>query len=130
MRVCPPPPPPLPAQFSTLAQHTHIDGLEEMIKAFFKIVEDFRRKPYDLMDYTKNQFDRDYLEFNVNIHDLETTLQGFINSSFENITSTEHALNLLRQFQTILQVGPAPSLLPGRSRGCSSSSGVCALLLR
>ena len=29
--------------------------------------------------------------------------QGFINSSFENITSTEHALNLLRQFQSILQ---------------------------
>eukprot|EP00854_Cymbomonas_tetramitiformis_P001067 gene1068-1616_t len=90
-------------QFSTLAQHTHIDGLEEMIKAFFHIVDDFRRKPYDLMDYTKNAFDRDYLEFNVNIHDLETTLQGFINSSFENITSTEHALNLLRQFQAILQ---------------------------
>jgi len=90
-------------QFSTLAKHTHIDGLETMIKAFFAIVDDFRRKPYDLMDYTKNQFDRDYLEFNVNIHDLETTLQGFINSSFENITSTEHALNLLRQFQAILQ---------------------------
>jgi dynein heavy chain len=90
-------------QFNLLAQHTHIDGLENMIKAFFRIVDDFRRKPYDLMDYTKNQFDRDYLEFNVNIHDLETTLQGFINSSFENITSTEHALNLLRQFQAILQ---------------------------
>ncbi len=30
-------------------------------------------------------------------------VQGFINSSFENITSTEHALNLLRQFQAILQ---------------------------
>ena len=29
--------------------------------------------------------------------------QGFINSSFENITSTDHALNLLRQFQAILQ---------------------------
>lgn len=30
-------------------------------------------------------------------------LQGFINKSFENIASTEHALNLLRQFQSILQ---------------------------
>jgi dynein heavy chain len=49
------------------------------------------------------QFDRDYLEFNVNISDLESGLQGFINASFENITSTEHALNLLRQFQSILQ---------------------------
>jgi dynein heavy chain len=90
-------------QFSTLAEHTHIDGLEEMIQNFFKITDDFKRKPYDLLDYTKNQFDRDFLEFNVNIHDLEMALQGFINSSFENITSTEHALNLLRQFQSILQ---------------------------
>lgn len=36
-----------------------------------------------VLDYTKNQFDRDFLEFNVNIHDLEMALQGFINSSFE-----------------------------------------------
>eukprot|EP00899_Mesostigma_viride_P009796 jgi/Mesvir1/18818/Mv04309-RA.2 len=89
-------------QFSVLSQHTHIEGLDEMIKNFFSIVDDFKRKPYDLMDYTKNQFDRDFLEFNVNIHELETALQGFINASFENITSTEHALHLLRQFQAIL----------------------------
>eukprot|EP00854_Cymbomonas_tetramitiformis_P002070 gene2070-2767_t len=90
-------------QFSILSQHTHIDGLEEITSSFFKIVDDFRRKPYDLMDYTRNAFDRDYLEFNVNIHDLETTLQAFINNSFENISSTDQALNLLRQFQGILQ---------------------------
>eukprot|EP00961_Rhodomonas_salina_P021223 285805-Rhodomonas_salina.1 len=29
--------------------------------------------------------------------------QGFINASFENITSTEHALSLLKQFEAILQ---------------------------
>lgn len=35
--------------------------------------------------------------------DIECLLvQGFINSSFENITSTDHALNLLHQFQSIL----------------------------
>lgn len=30
-------------------------------------------------------------------------LQAFVNRSFENITSTEHALNLLAQFQAIMQ---------------------------
>lgn len=89
--------------FSQLAQHTHIQGLEQMIKNFYNIVDDVKRKPYDLMDFSKNQFDRDFLEFNVNIHDLEVALQGFINSSFENITSTEHALVLIKQFQSILQ---------------------------
>jgi hypothetical protein len=57
----------------------------------------------DLLDYSRNTFDRDFLEFNVNVAELETALQGFINASFENITSTEHALNLLKQFEAILQ---------------------------
>ena len=89
-------------QFSTLAKH-NIEGMDSLIKNFFAIVEEFKRKPYDLLDYTKNQFDRDYLEFNVSIHELETALQGFINASFENIMSTEHALGMLKQFQAILQ---------------------------
>ena len=62
--------------------------MHELIGTFFSIVDEFRKKPYDLLDYTKNQFDRDYLEFNVSIHELETALQGFINSSFENIELT------------------------------------------
>ena len=89
-------------QFTTLAEHK-IEGMEQLITTFFGIVEDFKKKPYDLLDYTKNQFDRDYLEFNVSIHELETALQGFINASFENIMSTEHALGLLKQFQAVLQ---------------------------
>ena len=30
---------------------------------------------YDLLDYTKNAFDRDFLEYNVNISELETAIQ-------------------------------------------------------
>ena len=86
-------------QFSTLEQHTHIEGLEQMIKNLNNIIDDVKRKPYDLLDFFRNQFDRDFLEFNVNIHDLEIQLQGFVDSSFEHITSTEHAISLLAQFQ-------------------------------
>ena len=100
-------------QFSTLAKH-NIEGMDSLIKNFFAIVEDFKRKPYDLLDYTKNQFDRDYLEFNVSIHELETALQGFINASFENIMSTEHALGMLKQFQTILQRDSLQADLDGK----------------
>ena len=89
-------------QFSSLAQYTHLDGLDQMIKNFYNIVDDIKRKPYDLLDFYRTQFDRDFLEFNVNIHDLELALQGFINASFKQISSTEHSLNLLRQFQVIL----------------------------
>lgn len=73
-----------------------------MLKVFWSIVDDVKRKPYDLLDFCRTQFDRDYLEFNVNIHDLEISLQAFINSSFDNIPSTQHALSLLAQFKAIL----------------------------
>lgn len=73
-----------------------------MLKACWNVVDDVKRKPYDLLDFSRTQFDRDYLEFNVNIHDLEISLQAFINSSFENISSTQHALSLLAQFKAIL----------------------------
>jgi dynein heavy chain, axonemal len=90
-------------QFSSLEQHTHIDGLIDMIANFHSITGDVRNKGLDLLDFYSTQFDRDYLEFNVNIHDLEMNLQTFINKSFENITNTDHALNLLEQVQSILQ---------------------------
>lgn len=62
-------------QFSTLEQHTHIEGLDQMIKNLNNIIDDVKRKPYDLLDFSRNQFDRDFLEFNVNINDLELHLQ-------------------------------------------------------
>ena len=86
-----------------LAQQTHIDGLEEIIKSFFVIVDDFKRRPYDLLDYQKSSFDRDLLEFNVSVNEMEGALQAFINSSFDNMQSTEHALSLLRQLRAVLQ---------------------------
>jgi dynein heavy chain len=89
-------------QFSTLSKH-NLEGMDGLMANFFNIVADFKRKPYDLLDFVMNQFDRDYLEFNANIHELESSLQGFINASFEHISSTEHALSLLKQFQQILQ---------------------------
>ena len=90
-------------QFSSLEQHTHIEGLAEMITNFNSITSGVRESGLDLLDFKSTKFDRDYLEFNVNIHDLEMNLQSFINKSFENITNTSHALNLLEQIQSILQ---------------------------
>ena len=39
-------------------------------------MEDIRHRPYALLDFEATQFDRDFLEFNVHIHDLELTLQA------------------------------------------------------
>ena len=56
-------------------QNTHLEGLEVSVKRFGEIVEEIRRKPYDLLDGSKNIFDRDFLEFNVHINDLELGVQ-------------------------------------------------------
>lgn len=89
-------------QFSSLGQHK-LEGMEDLIAKFNSIIREFQYRNHDLLDYKNNRFDRDYVEFNVRISDLEGLLQKFINDSFENITSIEHSLNLLRKFQTILQ---------------------------
>ena len=79
-------------QFTVLSKH-NLEGMDGLMSNFFSIVADFKRKPYELLDFSLNQFDRDYLEFNANIHELESSLQGFINQSFETINSTEQVLD-------------------------------------
>ena len=56
-------------------QNTHIPGLEALLRGFGGIVEEVRRKPYDLLDAGQNHFDRDFLEFNVHINELELAVQ-------------------------------------------------------
>lgn len=89
-------------QFNSLSKNK-LEGMDKLIDQFHHIVREFRLKRHDLLDYHNNKFDRDYVEFNVKISDLESALQQFINQSFENITSIEHSLQLLRKFQSILQ---------------------------
>eukprot|EP00941_MAST-03F_sp_MAST-3F-sp1_P001388 g1388.t1 len=89
-------------QFKALASH-NMEGMEKLLAEFFKLTEGFRSKRHDLLDYGNNVFDRDFVAFNVGISDLESSLQLFINESFESITSITHSLNLLKKFQAILQ---------------------------
>ncbi|KAF4646795.1 hypothetical protein FOL47_005651, partial [Perkinsus chesapeaki] len=84
-------------QFQSLSQH-RFDGMEELVNNFRTIMEEFKNKRHDLLDFHNNRFDRDYVEFNVRIADLESALQQFINQSFESITSIESSLNLLKNF--------------------------------
>ncbi|KAG9402276.1 hypothetical protein AC1031_006904 [Aphanomyces cochlioides] len=89
-------------QFQSLADHS-LEGMHGLISTFHTIMVEFQEHKHDLLDYQNNAFDRDYVEFNVRISDLELSFQHFINQSFESITSIEQSLNLLKQFQTILQ---------------------------
>eukprot|EP00439_Symbiodinium_sp_Y106_P063853 s629_g9.t3 len=93
-------------QFNQLKIHLKsMDGIHQLVGSFQTIVDDFKFKSHDLLDFLNNRFDRDYVEFNVRISELESALQDFINQSFQNIASIDTSLKLLSKFQGILQHG-------------------------
>ena len=60
-------------------------------------MEDIRHRPYQLLDFEATQFDRDFLEFNVHIHDLELTLQVCIRAGYTLAKSASRYLALGRR---------------------------------
>jgi len=48
--------------------------------------------------YNEDRFDRDFVEFNVYVSDVDTMLQNYINSYFDAQTNIIDSLRLLRKF--------------------------------
>ncbi|CAM9783398.1 unnamed protein product, partial [Ectocarpus sp. 6 AP-2014] len=88
-------------QFKKL-QEARIEGMEPLLDGFKTAVMVFRVKGHSLLDYHSNRFDRDFVEFNVRVGELEEQLRVFINRSFESLTSIEQSLALLEKYQTVL----------------------------
>ena len=85
-------------QFNSLASH-NLEGMDELILQFHRIIEEFKVKKHDLLDYHNNKFDRDYVEFNVQISELESALQDFINQVvFQNCNKPIHLCFFLVEF--------------------------------
>jgi dynein heavy chain, axonemal len=89
-------------QFESLAEH-NIDGLEPITEKFSLMKKSLMRKGHDLLAYSDNSFDRDFVEFNVAVGSLEHELQTFIDQSFQSIPDVMASLALLRKYQRILQ---------------------------
>ena len=84
-------------QFKTLEKH-NLEGIGHILKQFYDTVSAFKKKNHKLLDYHNNTFDRDFVEFNVDVSQVETELQQYIDKNFEQITSIEDSLKLLRKF--------------------------------
>lgn len=87
-------------KFSALGR-SGIEGLEPIMDRFQSVIGAMKKKPYDILDHRKMDFDGDYEDFNTKIEALEVKLQNFMDSCFERITSTDKALNLLLRFSSI-----------------------------
>ncbi|XP_072165822.1 dynein axonemal heavy chain 8-like [Diadema setosum] len=80
---------------------SRIEGIEPMSAKFQTIFASVKKKPYDILDHRKIDFDSDYEDFKSAIYDLEYMLQGFLDSSFERIPTTAQALTLLKRFEKL-----------------------------
>lgn len=78
------------------------------MKRFGDIVEEVRRKPYDLLDAAKNIFDRDFLEFNVHINDLELAVQARTCPSWKYL-----GLVCILMILSAIRVGPKKACTSG-----------------
>nr|XP_033785734.1 dynein heavy chain 5, axonemal isoform X1 [Geotrypetes seraphini] len=82
-------------------QASKIEGLEVMATRFQTIVATMKNKQYNFLDQRKADFDQDYEDFCKQTSDLHNQLKIFMDTTFENIHSTERALNLLRKFERL-----------------------------
>jgi dynein heavy chain len=89
------------SQFETLKNH-NLEGIEYILKEFERHRSFLQRQNHKLLDYTTNKFDRDFVEFNVDVSTVESKLHEYIDKSFENITNIQESLKLLRKFKAIL----------------------------
>ncbi|KAF8281137.1 dynein, axonemal, heavy polypeptide 5 [Trypanosoma cruzi] len=90
-------------QFMKLKTY-HIEQMEGLIPRFEEYLGHLRGKTTDILDiHDNNKFDVEFKIFEHRIAELETSMQVAINSSFENITSTDNALQLLAKYQHILK---------------------------
>jgi len=56
-----------------------------------------------LLDINNNKFDRDWVEFNVEISHLDQELQNFIDTNFTRFRNIEYSLKLLKKFENTIK---------------------------
>ncbi|KAA0176015.1 hypothetical protein FNF27_02407 [Cafeteria roenbergensis] len=90
------------AEFTEIAQHK-LEGFEAVDERFARVVQEIKRKRHDLLQFTNNAFDRDFVEFNVNINEVENMMQQHVNKAFERPHTIDASLQLLRKFRGIMR---------------------------
>lgn len=65
--------------------------------------QDLKLKPYDVLDCSAGSFDHDFEVFESQIAAVEFSLRDYVERVFEDMQSTDLALDLLGQLEVILQ---------------------------
>ena len=86
-----------------MVEKHNLESIQPIVDQFSKYVNSFRSKiTHPLLDYKDDTFDRDFVEFNVDVSRVENKLTEYIDSSFSPTINIEDSLRLLRKFRSIL----------------------------
>jgi dynein heavy chain len=69
-----------------------------------KIEDAIRKKKHDLLDVKVSAFETDFLEFSVQISELEDAMLIFIDEVFSTITDVRRSLELLMRFSWMKKI--------------------------
>ncbi|XP_078482966.1 dynein axonemal heavy chain 8 [Ciona intestinalis] len=86
--------------FSMLSE-SKIEGIDSLANKFQSVVSNTKKKPYDILDHRKIDFDNDFENFKESIYTLECQLQTFMDSCFERVQASAQALLLLKRFEKL-----------------------------
>jgi dynein heavy chain, axonemal len=89
------------SEFGEISTHK-LEDYDEVETKFQRIVAEMRRKRHNLLSFSDNAFDRDFVEFNVNVNSVENAMQQYINKAFERPHTMEGSLGLLRKFRSVM----------------------------
>ena len=76
--------------------------MEKLIQSFDNLINDFKLKGHDLLDYSSTAFERDFVEYTMHNSGLENAIQDFMGRSLAQMSSIEKQLELLKKFRDIM----------------------------
>lgn len=76
--------------------------MKELTEKFYDIIEQFKKKNHNLLDFENIKMEKDYVELMQKIQKLDGELQKFIDLNFSKIKNITYSLKLLEKFKSIL----------------------------
>ena len=87
-------------EFSNL-QECNIEGIDPIVAKFQHILSTLKKKPYDVLDHRKLDFNHDFEDFKRQINDLQGALGKFMDKSVSKFQLTIQAIQHIERFETL-----------------------------
>ena len=78
-----------------------VEGIENIASKFTQIVQSTKKKPYDILDPRKTDFDKDFIGFTESILNIEDAILDFMDKCFDKVKTSDMAVTLIRRFEKL-----------------------------